>query len=114
MPEAKKCTKYKFVQFEEPRKAATKKTIAQKPKTSKKAPVKEKGPMSFLERIGFTASQLLDSKEQKAAPTTLAPASDPSLEPVLISGLKQLGMETANIFSSSDDWSSDSDNEMMH
>ena len=108
MPGAKNCSKYKFVKFEGPQKAQ--KRATQKSKTSKKAPALQKVLKSSSKPFH---SPTIASPKSQSTKGQRSPNPSPAVAPVLGMGPQQFGMETSFCSSSSDDWSSDSENELI-
>ena len=110
LPNAGRCSKYKFIKFESPVRAAP---------TVSKSRTKRKGGAGG----GGRQQQRLQTKRVRLSVSPKPPAAqqpvvsvvtgggtiptDPSLAPVLGSGMGQLGLEGGvGLYSSSDEWSS--------
>lgn len=136
LPNAGRCSKYKFLKFDSPEKppSAASTTGASKGRSKKKATGKqrkksgEKLPASKRLRLSVSPKP---PKKGKATVSVVrkggggggggggdgggvSATTDPSLAPVLGSGLGQLGLETGrSLYSSSEEWSSsDSEHEL--
>lgn len=126
MPEAKKCAKYKFVRFAEPsrrggggqkaldgkgRRLNTKAKVLKKVK--KTLPTKRRFDPNL-----FDTSRPLTAGPKRPLPATAVSDSSPAIAPVLGTARHtqdvQYGMEVVNLsYSSSDDSSSATDNELI-
>ena len=122
MPEAKECTKYKFTKFEEPLRSAKGASVgSKKTKAARRSGLqKSKEQSTFSPKAfypaggseGVSTVRVVKTQMQEVVDQTesgTGSGSDPSLAPILGMGLKQFGMETTGLYSSSDEWSSDSD-----
>jgi len=120
MPEAKHCSKYKLVKFEGPQKSQknTSQRAMQKPRGSKKASTLQQklaksGNLSTKAFYSPTATAAV--RQQSATSAKGQRSSSPAVAPILGLGPQQLGLEMSTVFcsSSSDEWTSDSENELI-